>query len=96
VNNWKIGRRVGLTMLLVATIVTVLLLKFSVYSVEEGILVMFVVAMVVLAALLLLIAFVLLQEGVRLFMGWLKTKLVLSIGLNSRAGESLEHPPLRR
>jgi hypothetical protein len=75
--------------------VTAMQLGLKMYSVEESILVLLFVAAAVVTVLFLLIAFVLLQEGVRRGLLWLKARFVPTMALSDR-DEAMGHPPLHR
>ena len=66
------------------------------YVIEETILFLLIVAALVIAGVLLVIAFVLFHEGVRLGVLWLKARLVLIASFIHRHRESMGHPRLRR
>lgn len=93
-NNWNIRWKSGLAILFAISI-TAVQFGLKMYSVEESILVLLFVAAAVVAVFLLLIAFVLVREGVRRGLLWLKARLVPIIDLSDR-NEAIGDPTLHR
>lgn len=88
--NWKFGLAIVLTLALTAT----LLLGLNLYSLQETVLVLLLVAAGVILVFLFLVTFVLFGEGVRLGFLWLKGRIARIVGMSeSHIGprEAIEH-----
>lgn len=93
--NWKLGLAIVFTLVLIATLQHGL----DVYSMQETLLVLLLVAAAVFVALLSLVTFVLFEEGARSGLVWLKGRIARITRMSARhisPRETMDQPrPLK-
>jgi hypothetical protein len=94
-----VNRKFGLAIVIVLALIATLQRRLDLYSMQETLLILLLVAAAVFVALLSLIAFVLFEEGARSGLGWLKSKFSRITSLSHRnigPQESINDPrPLK-